>query len=320
MSLTIGVDIGGTKVGGGLVDPDGNVLASARRPTPADDTAGVIQAVREVVSELRGDRDDIEAVGIGAAGWISSDRSTVMLAPNLSWKDEPLRDKVAAAIDLPVVVENDANVAIWGEHRFGAARGHRSSVLYTIGTGVGGGVVVKDNLLRGTHGVAAEIGHMRSVMPGGRACGCGRTGCLEQYASGRALTRAAQEGAKKDPDKAKILLELAGGDPDAVTGRQITEAAGAGDEVALAAFDFVGHYLGNSAADMVNLIDPGIILIAGGVVDAGDLLLEPVRRHYREALGNRAEVPVAEVRPAELGSEAGVIGAADLARHRGDLG
>ena len=121
MSLTIGVDIGGTKVGGGVVDESGNVLATTRRPTPADNTPGVIQAVKEVVEELRAGRE-IEAVGIGAAGWISSDRSTVMLAPNLSWKDEPLRDKVAAAIDLPVVVENDANVAIWGEHRFGAAK------------------------------------------------------------------------------------------------------------------------------------------------------------------------------------------------------
>ncbi|WP_030158382.1 ROK family glucokinase [Glycomyces sp. NRRL B-16210] len=315
MSLTIGVDIGGTKVGGGLVDEDGNVLASTRRPTPADDTTGVIQAVKEVVEELREGRE-IEAVGIGAAGWISSDRSTVMLAPNLSWKDEPLRDKVAAVIDLPVVVENDANVAIWGEHRFGAAKHHRSSVLYTIGTGVGGGIVVKDNLLRGTHGVAAEIGHIRSVMPDGRKCGCGRIGCLEQYASGRALTQSAREGAKADPAKAATLLKLAGGDPDAISGRQVTEAARDGDEIALAAFDTIGFYLGNSAADMVNLIDPGVILFAGGVVDAGDLLLDPIRKHYLAALANRAEVPVAEVRAAELGSKAGVIGAADLARHR----
>ncbi|GAA2284709.1 ROK family glucokinase [Glycomyces scopariae] len=315
MSLTIGVDIGGTKVGGGLVDENGDVLATARRPTPADDQAGVIQAVKEVVDELREGRE-IEAVGIGAAGWISSDRSTVMLAPNVSWKNEPLRDKVTAVIDLPVVVENDANVAIWGEHRFGAAKAHRSSVLYTIGTGVGGGIVVKDNLLRGTHGVAAEIGHIRSVMPGGRECGCGRTGCLEQYASGRALTRAAREGAAETPDKAAVLLKLAGGDPDAISGRQVTEAARAGDEVALAAFDAIGYYLGNSCADMVNLIDPGVILIAGGVVDAGDLLLDPIRRHYEEALANRNQVPFAEVRAAELGSKAGVIGAADLARHR----
>ncbi|MEU5870107.1 ROK family glucokinase [Glycomyces sp. NPDC047369] len=315
MSLTIGVDIGGTKVGGGLVDENGDVLATARRPTPADDQAGVIQAVKEVVDELRGDHE-IEAVGIGAAGWISSDRSTVMLAPNVSWKNEPLRDKVTAVIDLPVVVENDANVAIWGEHRFGAAKAHRSSVLYTIGTGVGGGIVVKDNLLRGTHGVAAEIGHIRSVMPGGRECGCGRTGCLEQYASGRALTRAAREGAAADPAKAAVLLKLAGGDADAITGRQVTDAAREGDEVALAAFDSIGYYLGNSAADMVNLIDPGVILIAGGVVDAGDLLLDPIRKHYEEALANRNQVPFAEVRAAELGSKAGVIGAADLARHR----
>ncbi|GAB3650025.1 ROK family glucokinase [Glycomyces tarimensis] len=316
MSLTIGVDIGGTKVGGGLVDENGRILATARRPTPADDTPGVIQAVKEVVEELREDHE-IEAVGIGAAGWISSDRSTVMLAPNLSWEDEPLRDKVGEAIDLPVVVENDANVAIWGEHKYGAAKGFRSSVLYTIGTGVGGGIVVKDNLLRGTNGVAAEIGHMRSV-PEGRQCGCGRTGCLEQYASGRALTQAAREGAKADPDKARLLLKLAGGDPEAITGRQTTEAAKQGDEVALAAFDFIGYYLGNSAADMVQLIDPGVIIIGGGVVDAGDILLEPVRKHYTQALASRATLAVAEIKPATLGSKAGVIGAADLARHRTD--
>lgn len=313
MSLTIGVDIGGTKVGGGLVDEDGRILATALRPTPADDTSGVIQAVAEVVDELRVDRD-IEAVGIGAAGWISSDRSTVMLAPNVSWKNEPLRDKVADAIGLPVVVENDANVAIWGEHRFGVAKDHRSSVLYTVGTGIGGGIVVKDNLLRGTHGVAAEIGHMRSV-PDGRECGCGRSGCLEQYASGGALSRAAREGAKADPGKARILLELAGGDPEAVSGREITEAARQGDEVALAAFDFIGYYLGNSAADLVQLIDPGVVIIAGGVVDAGDVLLDPIREHFTEALAKRATVPVAEIRAATLGSKAGVIGAADLARH-----
>nr|WP_277605925.1 ROK family glucokinase [Glycomyces sp. L485] len=316
--MTIGVDIGGTKVGGGLVDENGQVLATARRPTPADDTPGVIQAVKEVVEDLREGRD-IEAVGIGAAGWISSDRSTVMLAPNLSWKDEPLRDKVSEAVGLPVVVENDANVAIWGEHKYGAAKGVRSSVLYTVGTGIGGGIVVKDNLLRGTNGVAAEIGHTRSVMPDGRTCGCGRTGCLEQYASGRALTQAARDGAKADPDQAQILLKLAGGDPEAITGRQVTESAKQGDEVALAAFDFIGYYLGNSAADMVQLIDPGVIIIAGGVIDAGDLLLDPIRKHYTEALSSRATLPVAEVKAATLGSKAGVIGAADLARHRTGL-
>ncbi|WP_100445621.1 ROK family glucokinase [Glycomyces xiaoerkulensis] len=316
MSLTIGVDIGGTKVGGGLVDEAGNVLATARRPTPADDTPGVISAVKDVVDELRADRDGIEAVGIGAAGWISADRSTVMLAPNLSWQDEPLREKVAEATGLPVIVENDANVAIWGEHRFGAAAGFRSSVLYTIGTGVGGGIVVKDYLLRGTHGVAAEIGHTLMV-PDGRECGCGRLGCLEQYASGRALTQAAREGADREPDKAALMLKLAGGEADSITGRQISEAARDGDEVALAAFDSVGYYLGNSAADMVQLIDPGVIIIGGGVVDAGDLLLEPVRRHFTAALSKRATLPVAEIKAAVLGSKAGVIGAADLARSRG---
>jgi glucokinase len=295
-----------------VVDDAGEILQTARRPTPAEDPDGVVRAVVEGVEELRA-AHEVEAIGVGAAGWISSDRSTVMLAPNLTWRDEPLRDKVSAATGLPVVVENDANVAMWGEFQYGAAKGARTAVLFTVGTGIGGGIVVKGELLRGQHGVAAEIGHIMAV-PGGRECGCGRRGCLEQYASGRALTRAGQEGAKTDPDRAPVLLKLAGGDPDAITGREITEAAKQGDEVALEAFDFIGHHLAEACVDMVQLFDPNVILIGGGVVDAGELLLEPIRRHYERDLADRAKIPVAEIKAAVLGSEAGIIGAADLAR------
>ncbi|HEX7745824.1 MAG TPA: ROK family protein, partial [Micromonosporaceae bacterium] len=216
----------------------------------------------------------------------------------------------------PVIVENDANVAAWAEFRFGAARDAGSSmVMLTIGTGVGGGIVLGGDLLRGAHGSAAELGHILSV-PGGHPCGCGRLGCIEQYGSGSALVRFAQEGARLEPARAAVLLDLAGGDPDAVTGPMVTTAAKAGDECSCWAFAQIGRWLGASLADLAQILDPEMLVIGGGVVEAGDLLLGPVRTAYYEALAQRATLPVAPVLPAQLGNAAGVVGAADLARRR----
>ena len=196
MSLTIGVDIGGTKVLGGVVDAQGNVLRTSRRPTPANDVGATRDVIVDVVRELVA-QHAVEAVGIGAAGWIDASRSTVLFAPNLAWRDEPLRDYVSAAIDVPVVVENDANVAAWAEFKYGAAAdADDSMVLFTVGTGIGGGIVLGGQLLRGAHGIAAEVGHMLAV-PEGHLCGCGRLGCIEQYASGNALVRFARAGARQ---------------------------------------------------------------------------------------------------------------------------
>jgi glucokinase len=315
VALTIGVDIGGTKVLGGVVTPDGEVLAQARRATPAGDQGGTLRMIVDVVAELA-TVHPVEAVGIGAAGWIDASRSTVLFAPNLAWRDYPLRAQIARHTDLPVFVENDANVAAWAEFRFGAAREARSSaVLYTIGTGIGGGIVLGGELVRGAHGIAAELGHVR-VVPDGQLCGCGRRGCIEQYASGNAMVRYAQAAAKDQPEGAERLLALAGGDPSAIRGPMVTAAARAGDRAALAAFDQVGYWLGNSIADMVQVLDPEMIVIGGGVVEAGELLMRPVERGYRGALEQRGRLPVAPVRPAEMGNLAGVVGAADLARRR----
>jgi len=312
MSLAIGVDIGGTKVLGAVVDDEGKVLGEARRETPADDVSGVHTRIIEVIAELR-ESHEVDSVGIGAAGWIDAQRSTVLFAPNLAWRNEPLRDRIAADVDLPVVVENDANVAAWAEFRYGAARDADSALLFTVGTGIGGGAVIEGRLLRGAHGVAAEFGHMLAV-PDGHICGCGRHGCLEQYASGSALVRFARELARQSPEKAVALLELAGGDVDAIDGPMVTTAAQGGDPVAREAFTRIGGYLGEGLADMAQVFDPETMIIGGGVIEAADLLLDPARASYEKALSARSRLPVADVRGAQLGVHAGVIGAADLSR------
>ncbi|SCG38273.1 ROK family glucokinase [Micromonospora halophytica] len=313
MTLTIGVDVGGTKVAGGVVDDTGKVLVQARRDTPADDVGKTRDVIIELVTELAA-RYQVDAVGIGAAGWIDASRSTVLFAPNLAWRDEPLREYVSAATGLPAIVENDGNVAAWAEFRYGAARDAEDSmVMFTIGTGVGGGIVLGGELVRGANGIAAELGHMLTV-PDGHQCGCGRLGCIEQYASGSALVRFARAAARQEPERATALLELAGGEAEAVTGPMVTAAAQAGDPVSTEAFAQVGRWLGTSLADMAQILDPQVLVVGGGVVDAGDLLLGPTRRSFNDALAQRSRLPVAEIRPAELGNSAGVIGAADLAR------
>jgi len=315
VGLTIGVDIGGTKVLAGVVDERGTVVATARRATAAGDTGAILDRIIEVVTELTAVHP-VEAVGIGAAGWIDAQRSTVLFAPNLAWRDEPLRDEVARRVAVPVVVENDGNAAAWAEFAFGAAEdATESMVLYTVGTGIGGGIVLGGELLRGSHGIAGELGHVQLV-PDGHPCGCGRLGCIEQYASGKALVRFARARATERPAEAAALLALAGGDPVRVDGPMVTAAAHAGDPVARYAFGQVGYWLAQGLADLVQIVDPQVLVIGGGVIDAGDLLLEPARAAYREALAARAALPVAEVRPAKLGNTAGMVGAADLARRR----
>ncbi len=315
MTLTIGVDVGGTKVAAGVVDTAGDVVAQIRRDTPADDVAKTRDVIVEVVTELAA-RYPVDAVGIGAAGWIDATRSTVLFAPNIAWRDEPLREYVSAAVHLPVIVENDANVAAWAEFRHGAARdADDSMVMFTIGTGVGGGIVLGGELVRGAHGIAAELGHMLAV-PDGHLCGCGRHGCIEQYASGNALVRFARAGAREEPARATRLLELADGDAEAITGPMVTAAARAGDPVSREAFAQIGRWLGSGLADIAQILDPQVLVVGGGVIDAGELLLGPTRRSFMDNLTQRGRIAVAEIRPAELGNAAGVVGAADLARRR----
>ena len=315
MSLTIGVDVGGTKVAAGVVDEEGKILASDRRDTPARSVQGVIDTIVSAVQALRTEHD-VEAVGIGMPGFVDETRSRVLVAPNLrGWKDQPLRVQMEASLGLPVVVENDANAAAWGEVVYGAGRGEDYVVCVTVGTGVGGGIIMGGELIRGRFGVAAEIGHIEMV-PDGRLCGCGQRGCWEQYASGNALVRDARERASEDRFAAAQMLALGDGTPEGIRGEHVTEAAQAGDPVALAAFSELGWRLAEGMADLAAVLDPGLFVLGGGVSEAGELLLNPVRVNYVEQLTGGFGRTIAPVKVAELGNSAGMVGVADLARRR----
>ncbi|MCW2569618.1 MAG: glucokinase [Mycobacterium sp.] len=314
MTLTIGVDVGGTKVAAGLVDEAGTIVAKTRHHTPSQDPAQVQAVIASAVRELATDHD-VVAVGIGAAGLVDAARSTVLFAPNLAWRNEPLRAAIEQRCGLPVVVENDANAAAWGEARFGAGRAEPYVVMVTVGTGLGGGIILDGALYRGRLGIAAEIGHL-ILEPYGRRCGCGNRGCWERYASGSALVREAQELATISPVIASRLLELVGGRAEAITGLAVMQAAQEGDEAALEAFRVVGRWLGHGMATLAAVLDPGVFVIGGGVCEAGELLRAPAVATFEERLTARAYRDVPDVRLAELGSEAGIVGAADLARFR----
>lgn len=312
MDLTIGVDIGGTKVAGGVVDPDGKILLGAKRETPASDPEATEDVIAAVVRELAERFSQVRAVGIGAAGYIDAQRSTVLFAPNLAWRNEPIKADIEKRVGLPVVVENDANAAAWGEAQFGAGREHRHVVCVTLGTGVGGGMVMGGELYRGEFGIAGEFGHMQ-VVPGGLRCACGNKGCWEQYASGTALEREARELAESGSPLAVGLLTLAH-TSEGITGPLITQAAKDGDPAAMELFEDLGHWVGVGLANLAAALDPGCFILGGGVSDAGELLLRPTRDAYHRALTGRGYRPEAEIKQAELGSDAGLVGAADLAR------
>jgi glucokinase len=251
---------------------------------------------------------------MGAPGFVASDRSTVLFTPNLPWRAEPLGESMSERLELPVLVENDANCAAWAEVRYGAARGERNVVVLTIGTGIGGGVVIDGQLLRGQFGIATEIGHMNVVIEGGLRCGCGSRGCWEQYGSGSALVRDAQDFARISPSLALRMLDLAGGEPEGITGPVVTQAARDSDPAAVEIFREAARSIGFGIAKLAAILDPAVFVIGGGVADAGELLRDPVELAYIERLTGRGQRPTARVVLAKLRGDAGIVGAADLAR------
>lgn len=313
MAYACGIDIGGTKIAGGIVDDDGRIVARRRAESPARDAEAIVDTVASIVAGLA-EQHPVDRVGVGAAGFIDAGRSTVLFAPNLAWRDQPLGARLSARLGVPVVVENDANAAAWGEYVHGAGRGADLSdlMLVTVGTGVGGGIVADGELRRGAYGIAAEIGHLR-VVHGGRLCGCGNHGCWEQYASGSALVRSAREDASAGSVLALPLLDRAGGDPADISGPMITELAAAGDPFCVEKLAELGAWLGEGISSLVSVLDPGVIVVGGGVSAAGDLLLGPLRERFVHTLSGRGFRPVPEIRLATLGNDAGMIGAADLA-------
>jgi glucokinase len=312
MGLSCGIDVGGTKIAGAVVDDAGKILEHRRVESPATEVEAIEDAIAGLVADLR-TRHEVDRVGLGAAGYVDASRAKMIFAPNLAWRDIDLKAELEERIDLPVSVENDANAAAWGEFRFGGGEDVDDFLMVTVGTGVGGGIVLGGELQRGAFGFAAETGHLR-VVPDGRDCGCGNRGCFEQYASGSALVRNVREAVAAGLPEAAGVLELAGGDPAAISGPLVTAAAQAGDPFAVEQLAELGDWLGQGVASLVTVLDPAAIVVGGGVSEAGDLLLDPMRESFVDHLSVRSHRPIAEIRRAQLGNEAGVIGAADLAR------
>lgn len=306
--LNVGIDIGGTKIAGGVVDAAGGIVEKLRVDTPVD-TGALVDAVVGMAEELRS-RHPVTAIGVAAAGFIDHDRSVVIHAPNIAWRNEPLRAKLEARLGAPVDIENDANAAGWGEFRFGAGRGRRDMVMLTMGTGVGGAVVADAALYRGGHGIGGELGHVRFER-NGLPCGCGQNGCLEQYASGRALQREAATIAAQ-PGIGDALSAARGAD-GVVHGTEISRLVLAGDPGALEALRRVATALGEACGGFQATLDPELFVIGGGVAQLGDVLLEPIRLAYETSLPGYGDRPVAEFATAMLGNDAGLIGVADLA-------
>lgn len=312
MSLTVGIDVGGTKIASGVVAEDGSVLASSRTESPAEDPRAIAEEIATLVAGFRADHD-VSAVGVAAAGWIDLDRAEVMFAPNLAWRNEPLQELVATRVGLPTVIENDANAAAWAEYRFGAGRGARALLMATIGTGIGGGLVLGGELFRGGFGVAAEIGHIRMV-PDGWPCACGRRGCWEAYGSGTGLTVRARELAAAEPDQARALLELADGEVEKISGPLVSDAADAGDPVALRCFAELARWIGEGLGSLAAVIDPDVLVVGGGVSESASLDLEEIIAAFEGSESGFGHRPAPRIVMADLGNDAGLIGAADLAR------
>jgi glucokinase len=312
MSLACGIDVGGTKIAGGVVAEDGTVIEELRVESPATDAEAIEEAIAGLVTELRS-RHDIATVGVGAAGYVDKARAVVLFAPNLPWRNENLKGELEKRIDLPVVIENDANAAAWGEFAFGAGHDAEDLLLVTVGTGVGGGVVLDGELYRGANGVGAEIGHMR-VVPNGILCGCGKHGCFEKYASGTALVREARALAMSGAQIAQGMLQRAGGELSKITGPLITEAAQDGDMGAIQQLAELGRWLGEGIASLTEILDPEVVVVGGGVSEADELLLDPAREAFAGQLVGRGFRPIPQIRKARLGNHAGLIGAADLSR------
>jgi glucokinase len=308
--LTIGIDIGGTKISAGVVDSSGNLIDSSKCSTPAEGGKELISSVVNLVKELN-KKHEIRGIGISIAALISSDYGTIVGAPNIANLSKlNFVNEIKEEFKLPIIVENDANAAIWAEFKFGNAKGLNPVMFFIIGTGVGGGLVIDGKLFKGANGIGAEFGHM-CVVPNGLLCGCGAKGCIEQYASGGALIRYANEALLANPDKSKELLGFGEGK---LSGTALTKAAKAGNELALSAFNKQADWLGLACASYSLILDPQAIIIGGGVVDAGELFLAPVREAVRKYMPFAESHVPPKIIAAKFGNDAGLVGVADLVR------
>jgi glucokinase len=306
----IGIDLGGTKMLLGVLDDDSKTVWESRERSAGESEEELVELLVREIAEARTQRAGIEAVGMGIPATIDHEKGLAVAAVNLPIENLPIRDLVVERTGLPAFVDNDANVAALAEHLFGAARGAENAVMLTIGTGIGGGLILGGEIYRGTTGAGAELGHVAIQLDGPGCQGnCPNRGCVEALASGTALGREGRAAAESNPDSALGRL-LAEGKP--VDGKAVTVAAQQDDETAIGVFELVGGRLGVALAGFANIFEPDVIVVGGGVMAAGELLLAPARRELEaRALRPMNRTPVVA---AELGEDAGMIGAAAMAR------
>lgn len=306
----IGVDLGGTKMLLGVLDADSKVLWESREASTGQTEDELVDLLVREIGEAHQHSSGVAGIGLGIPATIDHDRGVAVSAVNLPLENLPIRDLVAERTDLPVFVDNDANVATLAEHLYGAARGTRNAVMLTIGTGIGGGLILGGEVYRGSTGAGAELGHTVIEVDGPRCQGnCPGRGCVETLASGTAIGREGRAAAEREPGSELGRMLAAG---ETIDGKAVTEAALAGDSAARSVFDLVGSRLGVALTSFANIFEPEVFVIGGGAIAAGDLLLEPARRTLEQrALPPMKRIPVAA---AELGPDAGMIGAAAMAR------
>jgi glucokinase len=309
----IGLDVGGTKIAGAVVTEHGHVLDYVVIPTPTGLEPHLVpDALKEFVQQLRGRHPEVEAIGVGAAGIVEWPTGLIRWAPNNTYRELPLRELLTDATGLPTTVDNDANAAAWAEARLGASAARDNMVFLTIGTGIGGGLILNGQLYRGRTGMATELGHM-IVDPHGDPCGCGNNGCLEAMASGSALERLGRQAIVRHPNS--LLAELATQNNTTVTGHMIYTAAQVGDPVAHTLFDRVGYWLGVGLASMLNIFEVDAVIIGDGLGETGALLLDPTRTSLQQFIFAKQYRPIPPIQPGSFGTQAGVVGAAHLALH-----
>lgn len=311
----VGVDLGGTNIVAGALPEDGSeVVALRSEPTRANQGAEAVidrivrmidTVIAETIAQTGITRKDVVGIGVGAPGPLDRERGVVVTTPNLGWTNFPLRDVIAERTGLPVRIDNDANCATLGEWWLGAARGATNVVGMTIGTGIGGGIILNGRLYHGSSDVAGEIGHT-TIDVTGRRCKCGNYGCLEAYASGPSIAERAREALAGDDGS--LLLRLVNGEPEKITAATVYEAAQRGDDVALEVVRETARLLGAGVANLLNIFNPDVVVIAGGVTHAGDALFEPLRREVRKR-AFRPAVDACRIVPGTLPGSAGVVGA-----------
>jgi glucokinase len=309
----VGIDIGGTKIAGALVDDAGNILDEVRVKSPIEDSDLMVDAIVQVIDQLT-EKQSVIGVGVAAAGFLSYDREVIYHAPNIkAWRNEPLKARIEQKTSYPVILENDANAAGWAEFRFGAGKEIQSMIMLTIGTGVGGAVISEGKLLKGGFGIGAELGHVLAI-PNGKLCGCGLNGCLESYASGTALLSAARELASSNDPLGKRLSELQAQE-GTLSGEQVYQAIMEDDAGALKLITELGFHLGRAIGSVfVPVLDPELAVIGGGVSAVGEKLLAPIRQAFQESIPAKGYRPELTIAKASYLNQAGLIGAADLAR------